>query len=809
MPVPIRNLAGVTPLRTAVLPALLLFCLPTGLQAQGVWSVMLTIQPFPSPYYSDWQANPNIGSLTVMNNTGAAGTVQIYFTITDQMNRVVVSGTSDPQTIDAGAIKVYDSPYQVAGSATHDARIERIASRTGRLPEGSYTACAAAADESGFVLAQSCADFTIAYPAAPELLGPDDGADITSTSPLFQWTPVQVPVGYQLTYDLRIVEVLPGQLPSEALRSNIPQYEDLDAMGTVLRYPIGALPLEPGKTYAWSVQALDQNGYPASANDGRSEIRTFKVSEPASTTPAEGTTTLTLESTSSANSSLTVGDEVKGLQNICALSDSAPPAITLPVNLPGVFGGGQGNGVLFQDTVTLYRDPATTAWAIVTQKARLSYLLYGQCGAGAGLLGGLQWIAVRRTGRLGDLMDGVPITPSPASQLALRFGVAIFSFTSTTTSLPQSFARARDFLDYHDIDVKPGVNVFAVVDLKEHKLWPLFQALGYTDKYVDLQGFLGLDASWSVGGSFASKDENEYGAGVSVQRTLLWLRAALPEKKPLVFKNLFATSQVGLEFTVQDSTAYTYGATDSGSAAGGSVGSLDLILSANLALTTPSGVEWHGSIGVDATQEHRALGAYAADTTSNKSLAEPCWEKGAGNCFKYVLKLGVDQWQPLTKLPVHLSDVELEGDINDGFLKMLVERDPGLLDWEIVGTAGFGVGNQDDLGKVILGIGRSADSVEVVQAGATRPRSNAISGPASPTRPRSNAVSGPSTSATSDSTTVHSNEPGAEPQAPAPQGPAELPEPTRKLSGKLRWGVRIELGNMSLQDLIKLIVEHS
>ncbi|MEJ2185324.1 MAG: hypothetical protein P8Z36_05240, partial [Gemmatimonadota bacterium] len=475
----------------ATLTALLLFCLPTGLRAQGVWNVMLNIQPFPSPYYSDWEANPNIGSLTVMNNTGSAGTVQIYFTITDRMNRVVVSGTSDPQTIAAGAIKVYDSPYQVAGSATHDARIERIASRTGRLPEGSYTACAAATDQSGFVLAQSCADFTIAYPAAPELLGPDDGADVTSTSPLFQWTPVQVPVGYQLTYDLRIVEVLPGQLPSEALRSNIPQYEDLDAMGTVLRYPVGALPLEPGKTYAWSVQALDQNGYPASANDGRSEIRTFKVSEPGSSTPAEDATTLTLESTSSAASSLTVGDEVKGLHDICTLSDSAPPAITLPVNLPGVFGGG--NGVIYQDTVTLYRDPATSDWAIVTQKAKLSYLLFGECNGNVGALGGLQWIAVRRTGRLGDLMDGVPITPSPASQLALRYGVVIFSFYSTTTALPQSFARARDFLDYHDIDVKPGVNVFGIVDLKEHKLWPLFQALGYTDKYVELQGFLGLD----------------------------------------------------------------------------------------------------------------------------------------------------------------------------------------------------------------------------------------------------------------------------------------------------------------------------
>jgi hypothetical protein len=775
-----------------LLPALSLFYLPTGLRAPGVWNVMLTIQPFPSPYYSDWQANPNIGSLTVMNNTGSAGTVQIYFTITDQMNRVVVSGTSDPQTIAAGAIKVYDSPYQVAGSATHDARIERIASRTGRLPEGSYTACAAAADESGFVLAQSCADFSIAYPDPPELLGPDDGADLTDTSPLFQWTPVQVPAGYQLTYDLRIVEVLPGQLPSEALRSNIPVYEDLDAMGTVLRYPVEALPLEPGKTYAWSVQALDQNGYPASANEGRSEIRTFEVSEPTVATTTEGATTLTLESASSGGPNVSVA---KGLGNICILPDSVPHAITLPVDLPGVFGGGQGNQVIFQDTVTFYRAPANGDWAIVTQQARLSYLLYGRCDPGTGPLGGLRWIAVRRTGRLGDLMDGVPITPTPASQLALRFGVVIFSFTSTTTQLPESFTRARDFLDYDTIDVKPGVNVFGVVDLKEHKLWQLFQALGYTDKYVELQGFLGLDASWSVGGRFAHTPKNEIAGEVSAQRTLLWLRAALPKKQPLVFKKLFATSQVGLEFTVQDSTAY--GISNEGTE---SRAALDLILSANLTLTTPSGVEWHGSIGVDATQEHRALAAYAKDKATKSDSA-----KKETPTVKYVLKLGVDKWQPLTKLPVHLNDVELEADLNGGFLNMLAERSPGFLDWSVVGTAGFGVGNQDDLGKIILGFGRSADSVQAAATPAeiaAQPNSPPM-GPA----PRPSGSTRPPRRPKTRRPPGEAPEPpqaAARDQAPRKSQPKPI-EPAKKTSGKLQWGVRIALGNMSLGDLIRLI----
>ncbi len=792
--------------RAAVLWVLLLLGLPAGLRAQGVWSAMLTIQPFPSPYYSDWEANPNIGSLTVMNNTGSAATVQIYFTITDQMNRVVVSGTSDPQTIDAGAIRVYDSPYQVAGSASHDARIERIASRTGRLPEGSYTACAAVADPSGFVLAQSCADFTIAYPAAPELLGPDDGADVTSTSPLFQWTPVQVPAGYQLTYDLRIVEVLPGQLPGEALRSNIPVYEDLDAMGTVLRYPVEALPLEPGKTYAWSVQALDQNGYPASANDGRSEIRTFKVGEPVATTTSEDSLTLTLvnEAGTRADSS---SSAATGLDGICSFWQKAPgefsnPVLTVPMNVPSVFGGLAGD-TIYRGHATFYRDPASGSWAIVTKRARYTYLLRGECG-GLAPLGGLQWIAVRRSGKLGNLLDGQPLAPTPASDLAMRFGVVIVSLYPTTTELPASFTEARDFLDYHDIDIQPGVNAFAVVDLKEHRLWPLFQALGYGRKSVELQGFLGVNTAWSIGGRITRASRTKGSVEISAQRTFLDLRASLGERRPTgVLARWFATSQVGLEFVAQDSAAYRAGSGGTGSRA-----ALDLILQAVLTMTDSAGRQWHGSIGVDLTQEHQAPGAYAKDQAAQGDSAKPfvegCGKEKIGDCFKYVLKLGVDQWQPLARLPVHLSDVELEMDINDGFLHMLVERDPGYLDWSVVGTAGFGVGNQADLGKIILGLGRSADSV---QAAATSSEigvgsNSPVMGPAPrptgntrpPRRPKDRMPPGQAAPAQAP----------AEGQAPRTSQPQPL-EPAQKESGKLKWGVRIALGNMSLQDLIRLI----
>ncbi|MGH7637341.1 MAG: hypothetical protein ACREOK_06785, partial [Gemmatimonadaceae bacterium] len=48
------------------------------------------------------------------------------------------------------------------------------------------------------------------------------------------------------------------------------------------QYPVGAMPLVSGRTYAWRVQALDGTGKPIASNQGRSEIWTFVYREPES-----------------------------------------------------------------------------------------------------------------------------------------------------------------------------------------------------------------------------------------------------------------------------------------------------------------------------------------------------------------------------------------------------------------------------------------------------------------------------------------------------------------------------------------------
>jgi hypothetical protein len=250
------------------------------------WNAVLNITPFPSPYTNVWEVNPGaVGSLILYNNLQQSTSIRLRATLSKDGSGVVLQSLSDlinvtstPTVIvdNTKIIKFSDATYPVAG-------IKDKIDRTGRIPEGHYTLCLDIEDPEGGKLVQNvCSDFTIVYPDPPHLVTPFDGDSIENNVqyPVFQWTPVVVPPGYQLTYSLKLVEVLPGQTPSKALSSNIPVYENDNVHTSALVYPISALTIDTGKTYAWQVQALDQYGYPPTQNDGKSEIFTFTKKKP-------------------------------------------------------------------------------------------------------------------------------------------------------------------------------------------------------------------------------------------------------------------------------------------------------------------------------------------------------------------------------------------------------------------------------------------------------------------------------------------------------------------------------------------------
>ena len=533
---------------------------PAIAQAAG-WDARLAISPFPSPYLSDWESNPSIGTLTITNPTGTDRNVLLAYRVTDQGGHLLASGRSNPLLIPAGPPTVLSDFVNLPGSSQHDQTLEDRMRRTGRLPEGENTTCVAVTDAGGFVMAEDCATFSIVYPDPPYLIGPLDEAALASGFPILQWTPMQVPPAFHLTYLVRVSEVLAGQTPLQALVANIPVFE-ATTNSTSLEYPIGATPLVEGKSYAWRVQALDQNGYAASSNDGRSEVWTFRF-DVRREAPAPRPLAFALFNAYDANTQRDADPADGGVtsapqaQTSYAFNEicdnwSAPPPdrIELGVNAPFGFMGFQA------DHASLYRqlnasDPAApNKWWVFARTARgRAVLIHGNCRDR--LLGGFQWIASRKLGRNQNINEYLGTHAIGSVVESVEYGVWVVALHGGTVTVPAEFREGSEFLAGHDVEVQRGLNAYLEVNLQEHRLWELFQALGYHENRITLQGFVGLDVSRAVGVGLG----DSYEASVSQERSFLLLSAALPERVPFGPLAGIATSmRLSFEFEIQDST---------------------------------------------------------------------------------------------------------------------------------------------------------------------------------------------------------------------------------------------------------------
>lgn len=242
---------------------------------------ILTFNPYPSPYFSDWETNPSaLGSLTIYNNSRTVIDIRILAVVIKLDRGEIFRSTTNPITLTNKPVQIIDNTSLISFSDASftDVSYQRILEQTGRLLEGDYTVCFIIENVTGAILAQDiCADFTILYPSPPQLISPPDEENIDPlvTYPTFQWTPVIVPPAYEIKYTLRIVEILEGQTTLQAISANYPIYENNFIPNSTFIYPIDAPELEPGKNYAWQIQALDQYGFPPSQNNGKSEIFTF------------------------------------------------------------------------------------------------------------------------------------------------------------------------------------------------------------------------------------------------------------------------------------------------------------------------------------------------------------------------------------------------------------------------------------------------------------------------------------------------------------------------------------------------------
>lgn len=193
--------------------------------------------------------------------------VKIYLkgTATEEKDGLIIEGTSKMFTIKPGTTKYKYSDFSNAEVKYNNGKYKEIIIRTGNAPDGNYTLCVTAFEETGDIAGQeNCIIQSVKQLGSISLISPEDGAEINPEQPIiFNWTPL--PKGGP--YTLRIVELKGSQSPDDAFRSNKPIFEKELRTTTYQGDPIHGIDVKLGMKYAWQV----------SSGEVMSEILTLKV----------------------------------------------------------------------------------------------------------------------------------------------------------------------------------------------------------------------------------------------------------------------------------------------------------------------------------------------------------------------------------------------------------------------------------------------------------------------------------------------------------------------------------------------------
>lgn len=213
-------------------------------------------------------------------NAGATPvTVRAQLVLSDERNnQPVMTATTGPIVLSRGArqLQVKDLgpiQYDYSGPSFHADQ-----DPNGLLPVGSFQACytVALSGKGGSSLVENCIQVNV-DPLSPPLLNtPADEGSLYTPYPQFTWLPpTPVNLFNDLSYDLIVVEVLPGQATADAIQQNIPVYNAGFVKNLYSNYPSSYKALDTGRLYAWRIVALN-NGQPATMSD----IWTFRVTTP-------------------------------------------------------------------------------------------------------------------------------------------------------------------------------------------------------------------------------------------------------------------------------------------------------------------------------------------------------------------------------------------------------------------------------------------------------------------------------------------------------------------------------------------------
>lgn len=232
----------------------------------------------------------------------------------------------------------------------------------GLLPEGQYEAQLTAYRWSQPQLAApvavsnpatGMAHFTVCYKAqAPQFLSPvstslelqdNSVAEVEALAPMFTWTQPMIacnPAAMSFRYSFKVVELMPGQNPMEAMERNPVVYrsDNLMAAQCIIPTNVVSAQLRTDRTYAAQVTASSNAvgvlNYVMIENEGKSTYRLFRIKTndmPAEEKKDEKKDTVAAEKPDTADIGFKWGDtDLDGLINPDSLYSFSLPQITHP-----------------------------------------------------------------------------------------------------------------------------------------------------------------------------------------------------------------------------------------------------------------------------------------------------------------------------------------------------------------------------------------------------------------------------------------------------------------------------------------------
>jgi hypothetical protein len=363
---------------------------------------------------------------------------------------------------------------------------------------------------------------------------------------------------------------------------------------------------------------LDQNGYAASANDGRSEMWTFRYGDaPTATSEEPALTLLVLNSDADDDAGDASADPTEpaeyedNFEDICYNWGAQPPArMRIDIQGKGAFPRRMvlNNAYLVRRNIE-HGTHTRPQWAIYGDDPGLDrkVMLVGDCWGSDFQLTRKRWLGTRPLADAEELGDWIPKAGSDGNSIGkLKFGARIFSWFEEEVGEKEALTQIHAFLEHHEFEVKPGVNFFGVMDADQSALWGLLSRLGFdADDEVELSGFIGLNSEY--GAKFSFGTEQGLAAGLEAEAELLLLSSKVMKE----FHNSpIASLDLGIEWGFGVAAEAETGQTENS----GSIG-IESAIKLFMTLTDKHEDEWTGEVAFGIEVERNEKGETEAELT--------------------------------------------------------------------------------------------------------------------------------------------------------------------------------------------------